>query len=492
MTETLHKHPDYEEKAPDWDLCSKLFEGKHSVVCVDPSILWPHAVENGVSIGHDNETSIAKLLNSIASDHFARRSQRTRWLELPEIIASLIISFMFRKPPNFAEVSEVLGEQINNVDGKGNSLYSFIKNNFALDYLKYGKAIIKVESSKHSAVTMADEVGANVRPYMTSINPLAVTDWELQDGNGLTNYKWLRYEYNRIKDRARASEKPESERISKVYYKENQLVQVETYQADLRDTSDINYNWTNRGMQPLGLSRIPFVVIEDASWLKGVNQESLRYHNIRSSKDNQLYSSCYRTVFIFGADVSDANQLQAISESTWPIIRDPAGKIQVIDPADLSAHEKALDESLNNVFKVGLNQLRILPSDSKVAQAADSLGEEKDNTIALIESTLEDIENGVNEAISLWAEYKGVKDFKGKIQLDKKFSKDDITKFITVYNSMRDQFSKYETVMKSATKKGVRELGFTDDEQEAALAEIDAGPTINEPIEEDPLNDAEA
>lgn len=478
---TLHKHPQYDYNFEDWKLCTQLFEGKHGVVCKDTSILWPHAIEEPA--GLDLQSALGKLVTDIGSTQWHRRTRRTRWLAIPEIIASLLISFIFRKQPDFSEVEDLFGEQMSNVDGQGNSLYSFLKNSFALDYLKYGKAIIKVESSRHSAATLADEIGANVRPYFTSVNPLNMPDWELADGPQITNFNWLRYEYDRVKNRTKATEEPKTERISKAYYKNGNSVIYEVYQVD---TSRLKANtgaWQLVGQDELKLSRIPFVVVEDVSWLKDVNQEALRYHNIRSSRDNILHNQGYQKVVVSGVDPNDPKQLQGMNETNWILVRDPSASVTAIEPPDLGAHERALDEALNNCFKVGLNQLRLLPSDSKVAQAADSISEEKDNTAALIESTLEDIENAANEAISLWAEYKGIEGYDGKISIEKNFSNDDINQFLKVYNSTRDLLSKYQEVQKMVTKKAVRSLGLQDDEQELALAEVEAGI-----ITEDSLN----
>jgi hypothetical protein len=485
----LQTHPDYDYKYSEWELCQRLFEARHEIVCKRPDIFWTHAVEDTV---HDTgqSTTLANLLTNIGKSQWQRRSLRTRFQPLPEIIASLIISLIFRKSPDFSRVEKLFEGIEKNVDGKGNSLYSFIKNSFALDYFKFGKAIIKVETARHGAVTLADEVGKNVRPYLTLINPLDMPDWELADGQGINNFNWLRYEYSRVKNR-KATEKPEMERISKVYTDTGSGILVESYRADIVNKAQTNKSWVKDNEQVLGLSRVPFIVLEDVSWLKDVNQEALRYHNLRSSRDNILYSQGYQKVVVFGVDPNDPAQLQAMSETTWNLVRAPDGSVQAIEPPDLSSHEKALEESLNNIFKIGLNQLRILPSDSRVSQSADSLGEEKDNTIALIESTLEDIENAINETIKLVAEYKGIKDYQETISIEKTFTNADVTKFVTVFGAMRDQFSKYEKVMKYATMKGVRELGLPEDDQAEALKEVEAGQQMEseQDTQRDPLDD---
>jgi hypothetical protein len=66
-----------------------------------------------------------------------------------------------------------------------------------------------------------------------------------------------------------------------------------------------------------------------------------------------------------------------------------------------------------------------------------------------------------------------------------------VTKFVTVFGAMRDQFSKYEKVMKYATMKGVRELGLPEDDQAEALKEVESGQQIEseQDTERNPLDD---
>lgn len=488
MSNNLQRHPDYQEHYDDWDLCQKLFSGQHKVVCKDPNILWPHAIEETVASlfpvdGQSSSGKMFQLMSTLGAQHWARRSRRTRWLNLPEIIGSMLVSFMLREKPNLSEVEELFGDDINNVDGEGNSLYSFIKNKFTLDYLKFGKAIIKVESTQHDAANLLEEMQVGARPYFRSISPLALPDWERTDGTGITNFNWLRYEYARVGSRDEPTQEPDLETYSRFYKLTGEQVEVRLYKKKKEEGgSTQDGEWDQQGAAGvLELDRVPFVVLEDVSWLKDVNQECLRFHNLRSGRDNILHNQCYQKVILFGVDASNPDQLQALGETTWPIIENPNGKAQVIEPPSLDDHNKAIEESVNNIFKVGLNVVRTLPSDSRLNQAAEAIAEEKENPFALVESTLEDIENAVNEAVQIWAQYKSQKNFKGKVVLNKEISKQDYTRFITVWSAMKDQFMRYPGIVKSATKKGVEEMAFDEEDEQNALDEVEAGPTLPDP-----------
>jgi len=466
----LFQHPDYRARREEWELARDLYQAEYNVVCSDSRIFWPHAIEEVAG-------------NQNAKDHFLRRSRRTRYLNLTEIVTSLIVSFLLRKEPDTSEVEQMLGDEIDNIDGKKNSLYSFIKNSFSVDYLLYGKAAILVDATKHNAKTKAEELALGVRPYFHSIHPLAVKDWDMSPMEAPGKYNWLRYEYTQTEPRQSETDQPKQRSYSKSYKQVGSQVAVTTYGGNIVEfgavTDPDKQQWDVLGVDPLDVSRIPLIILEDVSWLKDVNQECLRYHNLRSSRDNILHNQGYQKIFLSAIDGADQQQVNALGETTWVFLpRD--GTASTIEPPDLSSHERAIEESLNNIFKIGLNQLRLLPADSRVSQSAESINEEKENTYALVESTLTDIENAINQALSIYAEFKGQSGFDGEIELDKNISKDDVAQFGMVWNMFKDEFKKYGTLTKAAVTKAAKKLNLDPEDFTAAVAEIEAGPNVKQ------------
>jgi len=98
-------------------------------------------------------------------------------------VISVYQSFLFRTPPerqfgsieNMPEVEEFLAD----ADQDGQGLDQFMKD--ASTYASiFGTCWIMVTKPYVGAVTMAEELAAGVRPYVSLLTPLVVTDWEWQ------------------------------------------------------------------------------------------------------------------------------------------------------------------------------------------------------------------------------------------------------------------------------------------------------------------------
>jgi cell fate (sporulation/competence/biofilm development) regulator YmcA (YheA/YmcA/DUF963 family) len=475
----LYRNPDYVRNLSEMELARDLYQGKKEVLVNNDAIFWKTATERST----DGEA----LLRD--------RRIRTCYQNFTEIVTSLIVSFLLRKAPDTTEAAKLLSEsELKNIDGYGNSLQAFVKNKFTPDYLNYGKACILVEASKNSAKNRLEELASGWRPYFTYLNPISVTDWERESEQPRAGeFKFIRYEFIKLEPRNSEAEEPKEFKYSKAYSYQDGVIYSKIYRGAeiVKGASTVitdSENWNLLSNDPLGIKAIPLIVLEDESWLKDVNQESLRYFNIRSSKDNILHNQGYQRVFISGMDGQDTSAVQTLNESNW-ILLPTNSTVSTISPADVAGHDKALEESVNNIFKIGLNQLRLLPSDSRVAQGADSVAEEKENTFALIESTLEDIENSINRALSVYAEYKGETLEKG-IELNKSISKTDVQSFVTIYNAFRDDFKKLGSLQKATLKKAVNFLGLDEEEIASISKEIDNSPIVEQtaPAQNDVLS----
>lgn len=477
MSIIFHQHPEYQSKLSDWVLYRDLYEAKHDVL-QGTSYLWPHQIELKGDAG--------------AIQLRASREQRTRYLGLPEMILSLWESFLFPKEPTADDaVKKLMGDAINDVDGKKTTLYGYVKNT-ACQYLNYGKSLTLVSKNTFEAKNQAQYLALGIRPVFEMISPLSLMDWSIDCHSSarIGRYNMTRLEYDLYAERARAQEAPTNERISDEYYVESGAVWIARYRiakddkgSPKTDSGHVLWELMPEFPRKLELAEIPLASMHGESWIKEADEEVLRHFNLRSNKDNILYNQGFQRIIIFGIDKLDAQ----FGEYIISTVREPGAHMEQVEPVSVDGYNLAIAEALDNVFKVGLNRWRSLPADSKAGQAADSQAEESKHAIELARTLLTDVENYINDAISHWAAFEGKKDFKGKVTLFKDIKAEDWDRFVQAYNSFRDDLREIPTLRKEALKKLPDLFNITDaDDKEAIEKEIDG---LKDPvIEENQLN----
>lgn len=479
----LYNHINYSILKSDWEIYRDLYEGKHSVVTSD-KYLHPHALES-----IEGNPNSEKLWRS--------RQLRTRYLNNVEIIISLWQSFFFRKTPQpDASVLKMLGDDYKNIDGKGNSLFSFIKNEVLKSYLLNGRVDIFADAPQGKPRSRRDQAIAGLRPFLEVIDPLSRKDWDIEteDPNRVGLYNMLRYEYLVYLPRANSTQEPQYQYRTKVLRRDGNKYIVDIYHAKaekgstptgLGDKAD----WILKTSISTELTELPVAYAEDSSWVHDVCQENIRFHNIRSMKDNVNFFQGYSKTFIVGEQ--DKKIEKALTEYTVSFLEENSNVIfgPVIIPTGLENSEK---ESLSNIYKLGLNQLRNLPLDSKETQSAEAVVEEKWNTIALVQSTLEEIEGIVDRSLEHYAAMKGVRDFKGSIKLNKDIQEKDFDQFITAYSAFADKISEYPEIEASVLKEAIMRMGFDEETTKENLAALKKGPTKAQAKEtqQDPVESA--
>lgn len=460
---TLYRHKDYIELLPHWERIRDLYEGKHAIV-TKQDYLWPHQFE---------------LADSPDSRALRRaREQRTKYLKLPRMIKEIWTSFFFRKLPTLnQEAQRLLEGASDNIDGKGTSIYTFIKRDLLSSLLMTGQANILVDSFGKVAGNLAEQQAMGLRPFMELLSPLAVPDWETEteDGNRIGKLRMLRHEYDLILPRMRATDKPVSQRMCAERFLDGRRYAIQRYiqdeQKNKATTPMESEGWLEDGEPTLtNLLEVPIARIVSEPWLDEVSDEAERLHNLRSNRDNILYFQGYQKIFVIGP--ASTEDKQAMGEYLMAFA--PEGTtIEVIEPASLAGYETAIDESLNNAFKVGLMQLRALPSDSKVGQSADSASEEKDNAYARAEAAIEDMENAMNEALEYFAQFKGQRETGAAIEFNRDIAPESFDEVIQIFQAFSDEFRRVDVVTKEILKKAIRKIGLSQEALEEADAAID-------------------
>lgn len=177
-------------------------------------------------------------------------------------------------------------------------------------------------------------------------------------------------------------------------------------------------------------------------------------------------------MFIKGINAKDIPEFVAAMNEYSKILLPENGDAFKLDANDVAAYERAEAQALDAVFKVGLNQLHSLPGDSKLIAAADSQDAQKDNTYAIIESAVEQLENFANDILVKFAEFKGNKN-PGLVEFSRDIKEENVTDFIAVYNAFASKFAGIQEIERPVVKRAVKHLGLRDDELDKASKAVD-------------------
>lgn len=439
-------HPDYEARADEWITARDLYEGKHSVLR-SPRYLWPHELET--------------MQSPDAARIRAIREMRSRYLNLIEPVVSRYVSLFFKEEPVISpEVADMFGAEINDVTGTGKSLVSFLKDEVAEALLLYGRPIILTDAPAAQARTLAEERAQGLRPIFRVLPALDCKDWEA-DAQG---FKFLRYEYQEVKPRESAAEKPELITYSKVFTFREGVYRVETFKK--QGIKEGVEQWTLAGapFESAGFPNLPIRSLEDCeSWIKDVAAQALKLYNLESTRDSIQYFQAHQRVFFIG--VTRDEQKKALAEYTAGFLPE-GGDVRTLEPVNTSSIDLNIDRTVANIFRVAFNQNRVA-ADSAQIQSADAMKEARESVAALIEAEVESIENLINNSIKDYAFFKGYKDFQGKISLSRDINAQDIDKEILILNALRDDIRAVPTWYKETLKKLASYQGLDNYEQVA-------------------------
>lgn len=457
----LYRHPQYLQMQARWEMWRDLYDGDHDTIC--QKYLWYHALER------KSDTDAAELR--------AARVQRTRYLNFLELIISIWGSIFFRNEPKPDQATaDMLGEYSDDIDGQGSSLYSFVKDRVLLNYLLYGDVYILADAFPFSATTQLQARQSGARPFLEVMDPLQVVDWDIETGNParLGQFNVFRHEFDVLMPRMTATEMPLRARVSHSLELVDGKYTIKIYRSPIdQATGNFLTSDPQSGLPVFNLvetvdtqlDSIPIAYIKGDSWIKDVAEETLRHLNLRSNLDNINYYQGYQKMFAKGIDPNAPDQIKALSAYVISILpRD--GDMIFAEPVNTSSLEAALSECVNNIFKIGLNQIRSLSSDSKQVQAADSASQEKDYTYAQVESAIEDIENGVEQALNNFARFQGKEGFNAEYKIDREIKSEDMAQWIQIYTAFQDKFTNnYPDVDRAAVKKAICKLSLPNEEE---------------------------
>ena len=161
-------------------------------------------------------------------------------------LISLYISFLFRTGPvrdwDAFEINPVLEAILEDADLDGRNMNAFMKD-VAIWSSVFGHVWVCVAKPDIGAATLADELAADVRPYMNVFTPLTVTDWRWKrQPNGSMQLEYIKY-VEEVND-------------TQTIIKEWTVDTITTYIINNRDAKAENYY-----VEPNGIGRLPFICV---------------------------------------------------------------------------------------------------------------------------------------------------------------------------------------------------------------------------------------
>ena len=428
---TIYEHPDYIDHRDLWVSYRDTLQGDPRVMRQVPYL-----------IKHDLETKKdgAKLWQA--------RQTRTAYTNFIEPIVGIWKNIMLSKPPNTEEIEPLMPEEeIENVDGNGASLQSFISKTVET-LLTYGWVYVFSDAPPATV--------GETRPFLECLDPLAVVNWqrEYQDPKRIGKFNFIITQYSAVRSSS-ATSKPRTIHFREVWARDDLgAVTKQLYTSDKPSGKE----WEVEGAAipyPF-LSEIPVSAIQYGdSWVKDLTPNVIKYHNLVSSFENILYYQAYRQTWVIG-QIPTAER-KAVAEYVISFL--PEGStIQVVNsenPIALSEHIKLTEM---NIYKIGLNILRQVSNDSSAVQGVDTIREERKNVLDLIRAELGAVETLINSTIKNYAAFKSQAEFAGEVELDRNVDLSALDVLLPMYERLRDEIGQVPTWKKQMLKRFAVEM----------------------------------
>ena len=465
----FYENPEYAASEEALETYRVLYEGNREEL-VSQKYLWPHELEfSNQAASTDPSSGVSE---TVGAKIRRIRAMRSRYFNLFEPVISTWISLALSKPVRLdEETASMLGEDVHNIDGKGSSLQNFIMNDLAVSYFRDGKACILVDAPSNAASSLLEQRQAGFRPYLEMIDPMELKDWQMaseKSRHGLLDA--LRYEYEVIAPRNSLLEEPKEVEYTRLLQRDSEgQVFVSIYMED-EETEEWLPVETDILLE--GFSELPVALtMNNISWVRDVSELQLVLYNLMSAYYNQLNTQAFQRVFVSG-DLQDKH-LISISEYAVSVLPQDA-KPYVIEPSSTDALVAAINQTVDQLYRVAFNRTRGVSSSSNEAPGAAALREMSTELIALLIHAVGELESCVNQALSHYARFKGIEDFGGRVIFSRDITADDVAMQIQMFLAYRDEIRNIDSWRKAHLKKVAATMGYSEHELSQIITDIDS------------------
>jgi len=352
---------------PHWGLIEALLGGTYKIRKGHRKYLPQEPREQDISYD-------ARLLRSVLAPYYVR-------------LERMLAGMLTRKPVRLDDVSDVIREQLFDVDLQGNDLQTWL---FAASRIciRYGHVGVLVDAPK---------AGENGRPYWIAVSPRDIIGWRTEAKDGKPELTQLRLMEKIV--------------VPDGLYGEKQVEQVrvltpgafEIHQKD--DQGDFRIVDEGR----TSLSEIPFSVaysnrmgiLESIPPLADIAELNLQHYQVQSDLSNQLHISAVPMLALFGFPAA----AEEISAGPGEAMALPEGSdARYIEPAGNSydAQFRRLEQIASQINELGLAAVLGAKLVGETAEAKRIDRSQGDSTMMVVAQQMQDL---IDNCLRFHAEY---------------------------------------------------------------------------------------
>ena len=251
----------YQRMAQFWDLITDLREGTYKV--------------------RSEHRKYLPQLERETDDSYDRRLSRSNVVPFTQRIEKMLSGMLTRKPVRLDDVSDLVREQLFDVDLEGNDLNVWLYET-ARTAISFGHVGVLVDAPKE---------GDKTRPYWVTYSPRNILGWRSEIIDGTRQLTQLRLLENVVEPDGKYGEKQ---------VKQIRVLERGRYEIHRKDKKNSEYKLFDEGEMSLK-DKIPFAVAysnrvgfyESRSPLYDIAELNLKHYQIQSDLDNILHINLF-------------------------------------------------------------------------------------------------------------------------------------------------------------------------------------------------------
>jgi hypothetical protein len=341
---------------PHWILIEDLMQGTYGMRRKHRRYLPQEPREQDES--YDN-----RLARSVVPPYYQR-------------LERMLAGMLTRKPVRLEDVSDIVREQLFDVDLQGNDLNIWTYET-ARKMVRYGHVGVLVD---------APAAGENGRPYWVTYTPRDILGWRTETSEGAQKLTQLRLMERIIVPDGEYGEK------------EIEQVRVLTPGAFELHQRDEKSSWKIVDQGNTSLSEIPFSVayanrvglFESRPPMEDIAELNLKCYQVQSDLDNQLHISAVPMLAFYGFPTA----AEEVSAGPGEAIAFPSdGRAEYIEPAGRSfeAQFKRLEQLAVQINELGLSAVLGQKLSAETAEAKRIDRSQGDSTMMVVAQQMQDV-----------------------------------------------------------------------------------------------------